>query len=90
MGYTTEEIRILDITKLDEPPAGRETDRAWWRADLESEESRHTILLWAADAAAQRVEEGWLRGEIERLADRYRTLSALGVMSPFHLVPPIR
>lgn len=81
-------IRIVRLSELERPPVGRGTDREWWEAELESGDTTHTIMLWAAGDDATHVTDEWMREEIQRQAQAHGNLDALYDASPIQLLPP--
>ena len=81
-------IEIVRLTKVERPPVGRGSDREWWEVELDFDDARHTIMLWATGDDAARVTEEWMREEIERQAQAHADFDALYAASPIQLVPP--
>ena len=81
-------IELVRLDKIEKAPVGVGSDRRWWEAELESDGARHTVMLWATGANAERVTEQWIREEIERLAQSHADLNALYDASPIELLPP--
>lgn len=80
------DIEIVRVAKLERPPVGRGADREWWEAELESNDTRHTIMLWATGGDASSVTEDTIREEIERQARLHGGLDSLYAASPIQLV----
>lgn len=88
MASNDSDVRIVRLAKLERPPVGRGTDREWWEAELESDDTRHTIMLWATGTDAAQVTDDRVREEIERQAQLHEGLDALYAASPIQLLPP--
>jgi len=95
-----EEIEVVSVEKLEEPPREPDTDKSRWAITIASDEGQHTIHAWMTGTAEIRLPEDpderdqWVRGEIEKLAILYGEIDVLYdvlyALQPIELrVPPL-
>jgi len=90
-----EEIEVVSIEQLEEPPREPDADKAWWEIVIASDEGQHTIYAWVTGTAEIRLPEDaderdqWVRGELEKLAALYREIDVLYALQPLELRVPL-
>jgi hypothetical protein len=86
-----EEIEVVSVEKLDDPPREPDADETWWEAVIASDKGQHTIHAWATGTAEIRLPEDPVerdecgRGEIEKLANLHRQIDVVYALHPIEL-----
>ena len=95
MGEDGEDVRVVNVEKLDAPPREPDADKSWWSVVVASKEGQHTLHVWVTGTAEIRLPEdpdernAWVRGEMEKQAALYDEIDVLYALHPFELRVPL-